>query len=139
MRSSPSPSWCRCPGSRCCWGCTPSGWPCVASGDSVRSACTDKERPRMIDSTTRISRNPDVVFRSLEEEQGGVPLHLPSGAHHGLNQSGSLIWDLIENETRFADLVDGVRAETEDAPASVDEGVSTLVQGLSARGLAPLA
>ena len=68
----------------------------------------------MIDPTTRIRRNPDVVFRPLEEEQGGVLLHLQSGAYHGLNQFGSLIWGLIENETRFADLVDGVRAESED-------------------------
>ena len=43
-RSSPWPSWCRCRRSRCCWGCTPSGWRCAASGDSVRSGCTDKER-----------------------------------------------------------------------------------------------
>ena len=74
----------------------------------------------MIEPTTRISRNPDVVFRPLEEEQGGVLLHLQSGAYHGLNQFGSLIWGLIENETRFADLVDGVRAESEDAPASLE-------------------
>ena len=59
----------------------------------------------MIDPTTRISRNPDVVFRSLEEEQGGVLLHLQSGSYHGLNQFGSLIWGLIENETRFAEIL----------------------------------
>ena len=92
----------------------------------------------MIDPTTRISRNPDVVFRSLEEEQGGVLLHLQSGAYHGLNQFGSLIWALIEHEPRFADLVDGVRAESEDAPASVDEDVSSFVEDLSARDLVQL-
>jgi hypothetical protein len=92
----------------------------------------------MIDPTTRISRNPDVVFRSVEEEQGGVLLHLQSGAYHGLNQFGSLVWGLIEHETRFADLVDGVRAETEDAPVSVDEDVSSFVEDLSARDLVVL-
>jgi hypothetical protein len=92
----------------------------------------------MIDPTTRITRNPDVVFRSLEEEQGGVLLHLQSGAYHGLNQFGSLIWGLLGNETRFADLVDGVRAETEDAPASLDEDVSSFVEDLSARDLVQL-
>ena len=92
----------------------------------------------MIDPTTRISRNPDVVFRSLEEEQGGVLLHLQSGAYHGLNELGSLIWGLIENETRFADLVDGVRAETVDAPASVEQDVSGFVEDLSARDLVRL-
>ncbi len=92
----------------------------------------------MIEPTTRIRRNPDVVFRPLEEEQGGVLLHLQSGAYHGLNQFGSLIWGLIENETRFADLVDGVRAESEGAPASVEEDVSGFVEGLSARDLVQL-
>ncbi|HEX5197924.1 MAG TPA: PqqD family protein, partial [Gaiellales bacterium] len=57
---------------------------------------------------------------------------------HGLNQFGSLIWGLLENETRFADLVDGVRAETEDAPASLDEDVSSFVEDLSARDLVQL-
>jgi hypothetical protein len=92
----------------------------------------------MIDPTTRIRRNPDVVFRPLEEEQGGVLLHLQSGAYHGLNELGSLIWGLIENETRFSDLVDGVRAETEDAPASVEQDVSGFVEDLSARDLVQL-
>jgi len=92
----------------------------------------------MIDPTTRISRNPDVVYRSLEEEQGGVLLHLQSGAYHGLNHFGSLIWGLIENETRFGDLVDGVRAETEDAPASLDEDLSGFVEDLNARDLVQL-
>ena len=92
----------------------------------------------MIDPNTRIRRNPDVVFRPLEEEQGGVLLHMQSGAYHGLNELGSLIWGLIENETRFADLVDGVRAETEDAPASVEQDVSRFVEDLSARDLVQL-
>jgi hypothetical protein len=92
----------------------------------------------MIDSTTRIRRNPDVVYRSLEDERGGVLLHMQSGEYHGLNELGSLIWGLIENETRFTDLVDGVRAETEDAPASVDEDVSRFVEDLSARDLVRL-
>ena len=59
----------------------------------------------MIDPTTRISRNPDVVFRSLQDEQGGVLLHLQSGAYHGLNDVAAVIWRAIENETWFADVV----------------------------------
>ena len=92
----------------------------------------------MIETNTRIRRNPDVVFRPLEDEQGGVLLHMQSGEYHGLNELGSLIWGLMENETRFADLVDGVRAETEDAPTSVDEDVSRFVEDLNARDLVQL-
>jgi hypothetical protein len=92
----------------------------------------------MIDPTTRIRRNPDVVFRSLEDEQGGVLLHMQSGEYHGLNELGSLIWGLIESETSFSGLVEGVRAETEDAPASVEQDVSGFIDDLSARDLVQL-
>lgn len=92
----------------------------------------------MIDQATRIRRNPDVVFRSLEEEQGGVLLHLESGEYHGLNDLGSLIWRLIENESSFADVVAGVRAQTEDAPEAVDQEVSNFLDDLNRRNLVQL-
>jgi hypothetical protein len=92
----------------------------------------------MIDQATRIRRNPDVVFRSLEEEQGGVLLHLESGEYHGLNDLGSLIWRLIENESSFADVVAGVRAQTEDAPEGVDQDVSNFLDDLNRRNLVQL-
>ena len=92
----------------------------------------------MIDQATRIRRNPDVVFRSLEEEQGGVLLHLESGEYHGLNDLGSLIWRLIENESSFADVVVGVRAQTEDAPEGVDQDVSNFLDDLNRRNLVQL-
>jgi hypothetical protein len=92
----------------------------------------------MIDQATRIRRNPDVVFRALEEEQGGVLLHLESGEYHGLNDLGSLIWRLVENETTFADVVAGVRAETEDVPDEVDADVSAFLDDLNRRNLVEL-
>lgn len=92
----------------------------------------------MIDQATRIRRNPDVVFRQLEEEQGGVLLHLESGEYHGLNDLGSLIWRLIENETTFAQVVAGVRAETEDAPDEVEQDVSNFLDDLNRRNLVEL-
>jgi hypothetical protein len=92
----------------------------------------------MIDPTTKIRRNPDVVFRQLEEEQGGVLLHLQSGEYHGLNDLGSLVWRLTEQETTFADIVAGVRAAAPDAPDSVDADVSSFLEGLRDRELIEL-
>jgi hypothetical protein len=92
----------------------------------------------MIDPTTKIRRNPDVVFRQLEEEQGGVLLHLQSGEYHGLNDLGSLVWRLTEHETTFADVVAGVRAGAEDVPDSVDAEVSAFLEGLRDRDLIEL-
>jgi len=92
----------------------------------------------MIDPTTKIRRNPDVVFRQLEEEQGGVLLHLQSGEYHGLNDLGSLVWRLTEQETTFADVIVGVRAGAEDVPDSVDVEVSAFLEGLRDRNLIEL-
>lgn len=92
----------------------------------------------MIDQATRIRRNPDVVFRSLEEQQGGVLLHLESGEYHGLNDLGSLIWRLIENESTFGQVVAGVRAQTEDAPAEAEQEVSDFLNDLNSRNLVEL-
>lgn len=92
----------------------------------------------MIDPTTRISRNPDVVFRSLQEEQGGVLLHLQSGAYHGLNDVAAVIWRAIENETSFADVVAVVRAQVDDVPDSLEQDVSGFVEDLSRRELVVL-
>jgi hypothetical protein len=92
----------------------------------------------MIDQATRIRRNPDVVFRALEDEQGGVLLHLESGEYHGLNDLGSLIWRLIENECTFAALVEGVRSQTEDAPQDVEQDVAGFLDDLNRRNLVEL-
>jgi hypothetical protein len=92
----------------------------------------------MIDQATRIRRNPDVVYRQLEEEQGGVLLHLESGEYHGLNDLGSLIWRLIENESTFAEVVAGVRSQTDDAPESVDQEVASFLDDLNRRDLVQL-
>jgi hypothetical protein len=92
----------------------------------------------MIDPTTRISRNPDVVFRSLQEEQGGVLLHLQSGAYHGLNDVAAVIWRAIENETSFADVVAAVSAQVDDVPDSLEQDVSGFVEDLSRRELVVL-
>jgi hypothetical protein len=89
----------------------------------------------MIDSTARIRRNPDVVFRQLEEEQGGVLLHLQSGEYHGLNDLGSLVWRLTEQERTFGDIIAGVQAEAEDVPDTVEADVSAFLEGLRERDL----
>jgi hypothetical protein len=63
-----------------------------------------------------IRRNPNVVYRELAGEGGGVLLHLDSGEYHGLNEVGSLIWSLIDGERDFDALVEEVREGLEDPP-----------------------
>ncbi len=92
----------------------------------------------MIDSQTTVRRKPDVVFRAVQEGEGGVLLHLESGEYHGLNQLGCVIWGLMEGDRTFGDLVIDVRGQLEDPPAGVEQDVSTFLEGLRDRDLVEL-
>ena len=92
----------------------------------------------MIDSQTTLRRKPDVVFRAVQEGEGGVLLHLLSGEYHGLNQLGCVIWGLMDSDRTFGDLVIDVRGQLEDPPPSVEQDVSTFLEGLRDRDLVEL-
>lgn len=63
-----------------------------------------------------IRRNPQVVYRALAGEGGGVLLHLESGAYHGLNETGSLIWELIDGGRTLDALVAELRERLANPP-----------------------
>ncbi len=92
----------------------------------------------MIDPQTTVRRKPDVVFRALQEGEGGVLLHLLSGEYHGLNQLGCVIWGLMESDRTFGDLVTDVRGQLDDPPASLDQDISSFLEGLRDRDLVEL-
>jgi hypothetical protein len=92
----------------------------------------------MIDSATTVRRKPDVVFRALQEGEGGVLLHLLSGEYHGLNQLGCVVWGLMESDRTFGDLVDAVRAQLDEQPATLEQDVSDFLEGLRDRDLVEL-
>lgn len=84
---------------------------------------------------SKVSRNPKVVARELGEPQGAVLLHLETGAYHGLNPVGFVVWDLIDGERTVADLVEGVRTRIEDAPPQVEQDVLKFLEAGLARDL----
>jgi PqqD family protein of HPr-rel-A system len=82
-----------------------------------------------------IRRNPQVVYRELAGEGGGVLLHLESGAYHGLNETGSLIWDLLDGTRGFDALVAELRKQLDDAPDDLDDEIERFLADLRERGL----
>jgi hypothetical protein len=84
---------------------------------------------------SKVSRNPKIVARELGEPQGAVLLHLETGAYHGLNPVGFLVWDLIDGERTVGDLVEGVRARIEDPPPQVEQDVLKFLEAGLARDL----
>ncbi len=82
-----------------------------------------------------IRKNPQVVYRELAGEGGGVLLHLESGAYHGLNETGILIWSLIDGERTFGALVAELREQLEDAPDDLDHETERFLADLRERDL----
>jgi hypothetical protein len=91
-----------------------------------------------IDPSARIGRNPRVAFHPLAEGQGGVLLHLDTAAYHGVNDVGLLIWQLLDEERRFDQLVALIRARVADVPSTLDIDISAYVMDLRARDLVSL-
>jgi Coenzyme PQQ synthesis protein D (PqqD) len=68
-------------------------------------------------------QNPDVAYRALSADEGGVLLHLRSGQYHGVNELGLVIWELLDGERTVAEIVEAVRAQTDDAPPHLADDV----------------
>lgn len=85
-------------------------------------------------ATDVIRKNPQVVYRALAG-QGGVLLHLESGAYHGLNEIGTVIWDLLDEERTFDALVVELRGRLLDPPDDLSGEVERFLADLRERDL----
>jgi hypothetical protein len=82
---------------------------------------------------TSVRRSPRASFRKLENGSA-VVLHLDTAQYHGLNEVGAAIWDLADGRS-FEEIVDGLREEIDDPPASLDEEVAEFLEALHDREL----
>jgi hypothetical protein len=82
-----------------------------------------------------IKRNDRTVFRRLEAGAGGVLLHLDTGEYRRLNETGALIWGLLEEAPTHAQLMAGLRRVVEEPPTHLQREVDTFLDSLEARGL----
>jgi hypothetical protein len=85
-----------------------------------------------------VRRSERAVFRELAGNEGGVLLHLDTGAYHGLNPTGTLIWNLIGDGSTFGDLVEGLGSQLTDTPADLEANIEVFVQDLLERDLLTL-
>lgn len=89
----------------------------------------------LIAAADLIARNPRTAFHPLSEGQGGVLLHLDTGAYHGINAVGFLVWELLEEQRSFDQLIEMLRSRVEDAPPTLDAEIAGFVSDLRAREL----
>ena len=75
----------------------------------------------------------DAIFRDLDGE--AVVLDLASGAYFGLNQVGTRIWQLIEQDGRLQNVLARLGEEYEAAPEQLECDLLDLVSRLAQAGL----
>ena len=75
----------------------------------------------------RVKPNPDVVFTRFDETSAAL-LHLKTKRYYTLNETGSLIWDLITQEVEVNDIA--VRI-TETYDVGVDDAREYVVEFLT--------
>lgn len=81
-----------------------------------------------------VSASDDVVAREVAGET--VLLNLASGTYFGLNETGTLIWDLIEEDSITLDAIcDAIEDEYEIPREDAEADVISLVEQLVENGL----
>jgi len=88
-----------------------------------------------MNGSSKIRRNPDVVARPLAEGEGGVLLHLRTGAYHGINSVGLMIWDRLDGERTVDQITAEIRERVADPPPRLSEDVSAFLASAIARDL----
>lgn len=84
---------------------------------------------------TVVAKNPDVVARELAQPDGAVLLSLVTGAYHGLNPTGLVIWNAIDGVRTMAQLLEEVREQFPEAPDTLRSDVVGFLEGALARDL----
>lgn len=64
-----------------------------------------------------------MTYRAFAADKEAVLLHLRSGEYHGVNKLGLVVWELIDGERTVAEIVEAVRARTDDAPPHLADDV----------------
>ena len=88
-----------------------------------------------ISPTAVLRRSPRVVYRELGGDRGAVLLRLDSGAYHGIDRTGALVWDLLERSPSFVDLISRLGAKLDGVPATFESEIADFLVGLRDRGL----
>lgn len=88
-----------------------------------------------IPPTAILKRGARVAYRELGGERGAVLLRLDTGAYHGIDRMGVLVWDLLEGSPSFGDLIPTLRGKLTDVPADFEKEISDFLTSLRDRDL----
>lgn len=89
---------------------------------------------RPLHRQTVLRRNPRVVSREMQGSSGALLLHLDSSAYHSLNETGALIWGVLDRPLAVERLLELLDRELGDG-AVLHEDILTYLDELAERGL----
>jgi hypothetical protein len=85
-------------------------------------------------SEEQIRRADNAAYQKIEQE-GGVLLHLDTGAYHQVNDVGALIWELLATSPSRAELLAELRKRIDNPPDHLAEDVDEFLRALHQRNL----
>ena len=94
------------------------------------------EWPDELENTT-IARSDRAIFRTVDDGSGLV-LHLDTADYYGLNQVGSLIWDLLGEGTTWESLIGDLKDSFDEPPATLESDAADFLKELHDRQLVVL-
>lgn len=88
-----------------------------------------------LEADTIVRRSPRAVYRKLSDGEGGVLLHLDSAAYHGVNETGALVWEHIEDAPTFTSLIASLDGELDAQPEHWSDEIAAFLDELRERDL----
>lgn len=88
-----------------------------------------------ISERSKVSPGAGVVFRRLSQGRGGVLLKLETSAYHSLNETGGVLWELMEEGKALTRIVDEFSRMLDEDPVGLDNDVAAFFQDLESRDL----
>lgn len=85
--------------------------------------------------TDVLNQSPDVVYRDLDADEGGVLLHMQTGGYFSVNPVGRDVWNLIDGRRTLADVVAALREQHPDATDAAQDDVLAFAAAITERGL----
>ncbi len=86
-----------------------------------------------------LRHSPRVAYHELGGDRGGVLLQLDTGAYHGVDRIGTLVWTLLAGAPTFEELLLRARSALENQPVGFEAEMEQLLAGLRDRGLIEVA
>ena len=86
-----------------------------------------------MDKETKLVRRADLITADMDGS--AVTMDVITGAYYNMGEVGGAIWNLLEHERTFGQLVDALCAEFQVEPAECEADTAEFVEQLVAKGL----